>query len=93
MEVEDAMEDCYKDNISATSELSKADYVCWTKLVNKSGHDVDVPVVILETKHLQSIDNKCIAQVLGYYIKARGNCSPTRQGVAMLINKYKKTLM
>jgi len=46
----------------------------------------------VETKHSKTISNKCIAQVIGYYIKARGDISRNRHGVALLINEYKSKI-
>jgi len=54
-----------EENISTTSERSKADYVCWVKLAQQEeGGTVDVPVVIVETKRLETINDKCIPQAL-----------------------------
>jgi len=90
MNVEDTSTDENAENITITSQGSRADYACWANLVirGNSHSGVDVPVVIVETKHLNTISNKCIAQVIGYYIKARGDKSQNRHGIALLINEY-----
>ncbi|XP_065893392.1 uncharacterized protein [Dysidea avara] len=81
------------ENNSQVSDKSRADYVCWVKLENEGGNDV--PVTIVETKHLQKLDEKCIAQLLGYYVKSRMGKSVVHdseegcyQGTAILFNEF-----
>ena len=88
--LEDTIEKA-EGNLSATSRGSKTDYVCYiltweeTSQVSAS-NTIRVPVVMLETKCLQTQSKKVIAQALGYYRKSQGFHNPSQQGIAILLN-------
>ena len=93
LELEDTIENA-KDDLSATSKESKADYVCYILTKDDTNQviakDADkIPMVILETKCLKTLDNNAIAQVLGYYCKSQGIYNSSQQGLAMLFNGTK----
>ena len=47
-----------------------------------------VATAILETKHIKNIDLKEVAQVMGYYCKAKGDCKENQSNVAILFNEF-----
>ena len=69
-----------------TSTKSKTDYVCW-KLYHKqvTGENMFTAAIVMEIKHLPTLNHNCIAQVMGYYSKAKVNENKT--GCALLFNE------
>ena len=63
------------------SSNSKADYACWVLQKVDATNREDVCTVIVEVKHLKSIKDDNIAQVLGYYCKSRGVKDTNQPGV------------
>ena len=51
---------------------------------------VPVSVIVLEEKHLETLDDKVIARAIGYYCKSKGGNlgSDNRSGVAIIFNEY-----
>ena len=67
VELEDTIDEAQQE--MNVSKQSKANYTCW--MLHKVGKDdQQVCVVTMETKHLEEIRNKDIAQILGYYRKS-----------------------
>ena len=82
VELEDTFENEGYDMVNVTGK-SRADYVCYI-LVGKENKQH--PMVVIETKYSQELDNKAIAQVLGYYCKSQGKSNLAGQhGLAMLL--------
>lgn len=68
------------------SSKSKADYICWVLCTHKPQTEVEVCVVVLETKHKAKINN-AITKTLGYYIKSRAEQDGDLPGLAILLNE------
>ena len=79
VELEDSFENASTKTINISNQ-SRADHVCYI-LVPNDDHITQHPVVVLETKFSQSLDEKAIAQVLAYYCKSQSKHTLTaRQG-------------
>ena len=89
LELEDTMAGAVdNNNHSIVSEKSKADYVCW---IITQGKELPVAVVVLEAKHITTINKNGTAQVLGYYCRSKG-IHDNKTGVAILFNEYQDTV-
>ena len=92
VEVEESISEG-KESCLVTSEKSKPDYVCWKLMYQKDKYNFEKTrtlAVVVETKHLQNLTLKCIAQVIGYYSRsAKNHCEP---GVALLLNEYERSV-
>ena len=92
LELEDTMAGAVNNNsYSIVSEKSKADYVCWIITHDGKGKELPVAVVVLEAKHITTINKNGIARVLGYYCRSKGT-HDNKTDVAILFNEYQDTV-
>ena len=77
-----------RGDLVTTSSESKADYIIYSLMKDSVGTEHAVSAVIIETKHLKALDSSSIAQVMGYYCKAKKGNNQT--GFAMLLNEVDK---
>ena len=86
------LEESIKDD-DRVSEKSKADYVLY-RLYNKpegtssASVSESIATVIMETKHIEKLNMKAVAQVMGYYCRAKGDQKDNQSGIAVLFNEF-----
>ena len=73
-----------RGDMVTTSSRSKSDYVLYSLMKSTTSRDLSVSVVVIETKHEKSLKTAFVAQVLGYYCKAKENSD--KSGLAMLLS-------
>ena len=90
LELEESIKD---DDLTRVSEKSKADYVLY-RLYNKpegtssASVSESIATVIMETKHIEKLNMKAVAQVMGYYCRAKGDQKDNQSGIAVLFNEF-----
>ena len=70
-----------------TSSGSKYDYVVWRLMLTEKDKERNVPIVVLETKHENTLTLKAAAQAISYYPRSRQGID-NFTGVAFLLNEW-----
>ena len=78
------------DSLVKVSKESKADYISWRLMKDKNMKSILTNILVLETKHLNKLTLKEIAQTIGYYCISK--CNDNQAGVAVVLNQSEKGL-
>ena len=79
------------DSLVKVSKESKADYISWRLMKDKNMKSILTNILVLETKHLNKLTLKEIAQTIGYYCISK--CNDNQAGVAVVLNQSEKKVL
>ena len=80
----------FNDTTLTTSSGNKYDYIVWRLMFTHLDNQLQMPVIVLETKHRPNLQLQAVAQAISYY--AHANKGYDKMGVAMLLNEYERTV-